>query len=153
MMRTPVPAVALLLGAAGILPFLWGVATMVVPSVEALSLRVIGPRFVRPFVVLQYGTIILCFMSGVLWGFATRAEGTAAGFAYGLSVVPALWAFFFVGNGPTSAAINLLAGFLAVLAIDAVLWSNGLTPKWWLTLRIPLTTVVSACLAFIIVVS
>lgn len=153
MMRTPVPAVALLLGAAGLLPFLWGVATMVVPSVEALTLRVIGPRFVGPFVVLQYGTIILCFMSGVLWGFATRAEGTAAGFAYGLSVVPALWAFFFVGNGPTSAAINLLAGFLAVLAIDAVLWSNGLTPKWWLALRIPLTAVVSACLAFIIVVS
>ncbi|MEO0829152.1 MAG: DUF3429 domain-containing protein [Pseudomonadota bacterium] len=152
-MRTPVPAVALLLGAAGLLPFLWGVATMVVPSVEALTLRVIGPRFVGPFVVLQYGTIILCFMSGVLWGFATRAEGTAAGFAYGLSVVPALWAFFFVGNGPTSAAINLLAGFLAVLAIDAVLWSNGLTPKWWLALRIPLTAVVSACLAFIIVVS
>lgn len=144
-----VPRAALLLGYAGLAPFLWGVLTLWVEPLESMTLNALGPRFVGPYVLLSFGTIILAFMSGVLWGFATRAEENAAGWAYALSTVPALWAFFFVGGGPVSASINLIAGFLAVLAIDWFMWRNGLTPRWWMTLRIPLTMAVCICLAVV----
>jgi len=146
---TDVPTSAAVLGFAGVLPFLWGLGTIYVPSLQALTISTIGPRFVGPFVLLSYGTIILAFMSGVLWGFATRAEGEAAGLAYALSTVPALWVFFFLGNGPVSASITLIAGFLAVLGIDVFLWRNGWTPAWWLALRVPLTALVCGCLAVV----
>ncbi|NBC97164.1 MAG: DUF3429 family protein [Deinococcus-Thermus bacterium] len=142
-----VPRSALALGLAGLLPFLWGVATLHFDPAYRLTMDYAGPRFVGPFVLLSYGTIILAFMSGVLWGFAARASGAAQALGLGLSVLPALWAFFFVGSGPVSAAMNLIAGFLAVLLIDVLFWANGLAPRWWMALRIPLTAVVCACLA------
>lgn len=146
MFDTPVPRSALLLGAAGLLPFLWGVATIFSDAAFGVTMQTVGPRFVAPYVLLSYGTVILCFMSGVLWGFATRSTGGTAALGYGLSVIPALWAFFMVGGGPVSAAVNLAVGFVGVLLIDVFFWGNGMTPRWWLALRIPLTAVVLACL-------
>lgn len=144
-----IPRMALVLGIAGLVPFLWGVLTRFVPALQDLTLAMIGPRFVAPYILLYYGTIILAFMSGVLWGFAARAEGEAASLGYALSVIPALWAFFFTGTGPVSTALYLIAGFLGVLGIDWLFWSNGLTPRWWMALRVPLTIVVVACLAVV----
>ncbi|MFT6222799.1 MAG: hypothetical protein ACJA1F_000637 [Paracoccaceae bacterium] len=149
MFSPPIPRAALVLGLSGLLPFLWGLGTLVNPLLYDLTMRWVGPRFVAPYVLLSYGTVILCFMSGVLWGMATRATGHTATIGYVLSVIPALWAFFFVGNGPTAAAINLIAGFLAVLAIDWLFWTNGLAPEWWMKLRIILTAVVVISLGFI----
>ncbi|MBT8455678.1 MAG: DUF3429 domain-containing protein [Rhodobacteraceae bacterium] len=144
---TKVPASALILGVAGLIPFVWGAATITWPGVMNFGVNSFGPRFVGPFVQLSYGTIILAFMSGVLWGFATRAEGAVAATGYALSVLPALWAFFFVGGGPVSAAIYLIAGYVGLLGLDYMFWKQGLAPPWWMTLRIGLTAVVVACLA------
>jgi hypothetical protein len=144
-----VPRAPLALGLAGLLPFLWGVATMWAAPLQELTIATLGPRFAGPFVLLSYGTVILSFMSGVLWGFSARAEGEVAALGYALSTIPALWAFFFVGSGPVSAAIYLIAGFLGVLGIDLLFWRNGLTPPWWLALRVPLTAVVCLCLAVV----
>lgn len=144
-----VPRSALVLGFAGVLPFLWGVLTLVSEGAFTATMSTIGPRFVGPYVLLSYGTVILAFMSGVLWGMATRASGGTATLGYVLSVIPALWAFFFVGNGPVSASINLIAGFIGVLMIDWVFWQNALAPRWWMALRVPLTVLVVACLAFV----
>ena len=108
---------------------------------------VAGPRFVGPYVSLAYGTVILSFMSGVLWGFATRATGSAAATGFALSVLPALWAFFMVGGGPAAAAVSLIAGFAGLLGLDALFWRWGLAPPWWMRLRGLLTAVVLACLA------
>ncbi len=144
---TPIPRSALLLGAAGLIPFLWGTATELSPSLTDAGLRWFGPRFIGPYVGLAYGTIILSFMSGVLWGFvASRATGQAAAVGYALSTIPALWAFFFVGDGPISAAIWLAAGFLLLLLLDFIFWERTLAPPWWLRLRVGLTSVVIACL-------
>ena len=142
-----IPRSALILGLAGLIPFLWGAATVIRPELALSGLDWFGPRFVGPFVQLQYGTIILAFMSGVIWGFATKAEGAVAATGYAISVVPALWAFFMVGGGPTSAALHLIVGFIALLAIDWMFWQQGLAPGWWMKLRILLTTVVVACLS------
>ena len=140
------PLAPLLLGLAGLLPFLWGALTTFSPTLQVWTAQTIGPRFSGPYIGLAYGQVILAFMSGVLWGFATRAEGQSAGTGYALSVIPALWAFFMVGGGPVGAAVNLIAGFLALLLLDAAFARWGLAPRWWMTLRVGLTGVVVLCL-------
>lgn len=141
-----IPKSALLLTLLGLLPFLWGVVTIFNQSAMQMTLDSLGPRFIGPYVGLAYGTVILSFMSGVLWGFATKTDGGQAATGYGLSVLPALWAFFMVGGGPTSAGINLIVGFCAVLVLDFAFWRWGLAPRWWMALRVPVTGIVVMCL-------
>ncbi len=140
-----IPRAALFLGLAGLLPFLWDVATVLSPTLAALGLGWFGPRFVGPYVGLAYGTVILAFMSGVLWGFAVQARANA-GLFYALSVIPALWAFFLVGGGPVQATYCLAVGFVGLLGLDWFFASQGLTPPWWMSLRVLLTTIVVASL-------
>ncbi len=142
-----IPRAALLLGLAGLIPFLWGVATLWSPALSRFGVEWFGPRFVGPHVQLFYGTVILAFMSGVLWGFATKAEGRVAAIGYALSTLPALWAFLFAGGSANSAANYLGAGFVALLGLDYMFWRQGLAPPWWMHLRVVLTLVVVACLA------
>lgn len=142
----PIPRSALILGLAGLIPFVWGGVTVLAPGLADWSAANLGARFTGPYVGLAYGQVILAFMSGVLWGFATRADGAEAATGYGLSVIPALWAFFMVGGGPVSAAINLMAGFAGLLLLDWHFWKLGLAPDWWLRLRIGLTGAVLASL-------
>ena len=144
---TPIPRAALLLGLAGLIPFLWGAASQIFPGLADFGTHTAGPRFAGPYVSLAYGTVILSFMSGVLWGFATRATGSAAATGYALSVLPALWAFFMVGGGPEAAALGLMAGFAGLLVLDGLFWRWDLAPPWWMRLRGMLTAVVLACLA------
>ncbi|MEX0340444.1 MAG: DUF3429 domain-containing protein [Arenibacterium sp.] len=144
---TAIPRSALLLGLAGLIPFLWGAATYLNTDLQAWGARFFGPRFVGPYVQLFYGSVILSFMSGVLWGFATRTEGAQAATGYALSVLPALWAFFMTGGGPTSAGLNLIFGFIGLLGLDFAFSRWGLTPPWWMRLRVFLTCVVVLCLA------
>lgn len=142
-----VPHTALLLGLAGLLPFLWGAATALWPEFGVPVARRIGIDFVGVPVLAGYGKIILAFMSGVIWGFAARADDHRAPLAYVLSVIPALWAFFLVVGATPAALIFLIAGFIGLLGIDALFWHHGLAPGWWMRIRIMLTTVVVACLA------
>ena len=142
-----IPKAPLMLGLAGLLPFLWGMVTVLWPELGLWTQQSLGGRFAGPYVQISYGIVILCFMSGVLWGFATRTSG---GLFYALSVIPALWAFFMVGSGPVSAATHLVTGFLGLLVLDAFFARQGLTPGWWMRLRILLTTVV--CLSFLPVI-
>ena len=142
-----IPLAPLLLGLAGLIPFLWGAATYLNSDLQAWGAVKLGPRFVGPYIQLFYGSVILGFMSGVLWGFATRAQGGQAAIGYALSVIPALWAFFMTGGGPVSAGTNLIFGFAGLLLLDAAFSHWGLTPPWWMRLRAMLTAVVIACLA------
>ena len=144
---TRIPRAALGLGLAGLIPFGWGAASQLSPALSEIGRAVAGPRFVGPYVSLAYGTVILSFMSGVLWGFATRATGSAAAAGYALSVLPVLWAFFMVGGGPVAAALSLIAGFAGLLVLDGMFWRQGLAPPWWMRLRGMLTAVVLVCLA------
>lgn len=141
-----IPRAPLYLGLAGLLPFLWGAATLFSGELASSGVAWFGSRFVAPFVLLNYGQIILAFMSGVLWGFATRAEGERAALGYALSVLPALWVFFTVGAGPATSAIYLIAGFLGLLVLDWSFWRQDLAPEWWMRLRLLLTVIVVACL-------
>lgn len=96
---------------------------------------------------LAYGTVIACFMSGVLWGFAARGRAL---WPYALSVLPALHVFFTVpAHGWRIAGdpvAHLIAAFAVLAALDILYQMRGLAPRWWLTLRVPVTVVVLACL-------
>lgn len=144
---TAIPRAPLILGLAGLLPFVWGAITVMSQDMHAWGQATLGARFVGPYVILFYGAVILSFMSGVLWGFATKTSGTRAAAAYALSVIPALWAFFMTGGGPTAAGMNLIVGFLGLLALDFAFSIWGLTPRWWMSLRMLLTSIVVACLS------
>lgn len=139
---TLIPRAAFILGLAGLIPFLWGMVTVLNPDAANWGISTFGPRFIGPYVQLFYGAIILSFMSGVLWGFAAKATGHRETVGYILSVIPALWAFFMSGDGPVSAGINLIVGYVALLALDWHFWRNGLTPAWWMQFRILLTGLV-----------
>lgn len=140
-----IPRTALILTAAGVLPFAWGAATLIWPGFgQSLGLP---PMFRGTVAMLTYGTVILSFMSGVLWGFAAKASGALSAVGYGLAVIPALWAFFMTGGAPGAAAVNLAGGFVGVLMLDAAFWQWGLAPRWWMRLRVTVTVAVLACLA------
>ena len=143
---TTVPRSALFLGLAGVLPFVWGALTVLSDPLAQWGAVVLGPRFVGPYVQLFYGAVILSFMSGVLWGFATKADADRATTGYALSVLPALWAFFMTGGGPGAASVSLIVGFAALLGLDWQFHRWGLAPPWWMTLRVLLTALVVACL-------
>ena len=134
-----IPRTALYLALGGLVPFL-------VCAGVALSGNQVALRGAEDEIMLRYGILILAFMSGVLWGFATNASGKMATVAYGLSVLPALWAFF-TAVGPTPQALGaLIPGFYGLLALDYYFWRAGLAPPWWLRLRLPLTAVVMVTL-------
>jgi hypothetical protein len=141
-----IPPAALTLGLAGLIPFLWAALTHLSPALAGWALGIMPPGYVGAYLGLTYGAVILAFMSGVLWGFATRADGRQAAVAYGLSVIPALWVFFAVRDGTDGAVIRLMAGFVGLLMLDASFAAQGLAPVWWMRLRILLTVVVVACL-------
>jgi hypothetical protein len=141
-----IPRSALFLGLAGLIPFVWSAATALLPALAALGGQIMPPMFIGAYVGLTYGTVILSFMSGVLWGFATRTNGPDAAMGYALSVIPALWVFFMVTNATAEAVIYLMAGFVGLLALDWHFWRLGLAPVWWMRLRVMLTGVVLVCL-------
>ncbi|PWE32485.1 DUF3429 domain-containing protein [Maritimibacter sp. 55A14] len=144
---TGIPRTALLLTAAGALPFLWGAAMALAPDPAALPFAREMPAALRDeFVLSRYGLVILCFMAGVHWGFAARASGSKAALGYAVSVVPALWAFFTLGGAQHMNMVYLAVGFLGLLAADWGFWRARLAPSWWMRLRLPVTLVVLACL-------
>lgn len=144
-----IPRSALVLGLAGLIPFIWGSLTVISDPLYEWSIQTLGGRFTGPYIGLFYGAIILSFMSGVLWGFAAKATGAVAASGYALSVLPALWAFFMTGGGPVSASISLIAGFVGLLGLDWMFWKQGLAPVWWMHLRVLLTAIVVICLAVV----
>ena len=139
-----IPRGALVLGLAGLLPFLWAALGILVPAVSDFTVSLLGPRFNAPYMLVSYGTVILCFMSGVLWGFATKTNEVKA---FALSVMPALWAFFMIGDGPVTASLNLSIGFAGLLILDWQFQKWGLAPPWWMKLRVLLTVLVLLSLA------
>ncbi len=136
-----IPRPPLLLGLAGLLPFLAG-ALIVASGFEIPYAGDTVPGDGRAILV-QYGIVIQAFMSGALWGFATKSDRALP---YILSVLPALWTFFYATGPEPRALLNLALGFIALLGLDAWFMAQSLAPPWWLRLRLLLTAVVVPCL-------
>ena len=140
-----IPPAAIGLGVLGLIPFLWSAATHLSLGLAGWAGEYLSPMFLGAYVGLTYGTLILAFMAGALWGLAARADGPAI--SYVLAVIPALWAFVMVSDASTTSSIYLIGGFLGLLMLDASFAAQGIAPGWWMRLRVPLTLVATACLA------
>lgn len=141
-----IPRPALMLSFALLIPMVWGAVTVIFPELGLWVADAIGGRFVGPYIQLMWGQVMLAFMAGMLWAFATRADGQVAATGLGLSIIPMVWAFVMVGGGPVSAAMNLIFGYLGLLALDLLFARQGLAPPWWMPLRGPVVAVIIACL-------
>lgn len=138
------PQLALLLGYAGLVPFVSG----------ALGIWGI-PIGWRPFVLdalLDYAAVILAFMGAIHWGLAMRGEASdiKARLQLGLSVIPPLlgWAAL-AGGLPMALSLPVfLFAFIGLYLADMHAVHEGLAPQWYPALRKPLTLAV--CLSLLV---
>lgn len=141
-----IPRTALLLGWAGVLPF----ATLSIVSVwgdVVMSARAIGA-------LLNYGAVILGFMSGVQWGIAMLARYRDAGPGnvndipadgprMAISVLPALAGVGALLVPSDFVALAILIGsFVTLLGYDLLTVQRGMAPAWYGRLRVQLTSAV-----------
>lgn len=96
--------------------------------------------------VIHYGIVILSFLTGILWGFASHSPKGQSSYAYITGAIPVIYVFFAVVGTDADKLEALMFGFPAMLFIDTSFQHSALTPPWWLTLRIPTTIVIIACL-------
>ena len=155
-MTRDIPIWPLILGLLGTLPFIFGAFASLFPELIGTLTQssLFVARLLGGIILITYGTVILAFMSGVLWGFASGAPDESARKYYMLSVITAILLFFYasyafiaplVGAGQPS-LLPLLVGFILLLGLDYVFWSSKLTPEWWMKLRALITSIVTVCL-------
>ena len=140
-----IPKPALFLALAGLIPFLAGAFAVIMPDTLPSFGRFDGSAAGGRALLALYGTIILCFMSGTLWGFASRHGRKPSWLELGLGVLPPLFVLFFLSDDATSNLI-LTYAFAGLLLIECWYARRSIVVWWWLSLRIPLTIIVSLCL-------
>ncbi|MCB1374690.1 MAG: DUF3429 domain-containing protein, partial [Rhodobacteraceae bacterium] len=85
-------------------------------------------------------------MGGCLWGFASAPDRRPTLILLAASAVPAFLAFLAIRPEPAIGCLRLAFGFVVLQAIDVIFQRVGVTPDYWLTLRLPLTAGVIAAL-------
>lgn len=132
---TTVPPVALVLGTAGLIPFL-GFAFLSVSGGDAgLSTLGLSARAV----LSTYGAVIASFLGGIRWG-AAAARGGGGG-DYAIAIVPSLLAWTALAI-PAPWDLRMLGCLvLAWGLVDQDLPRRGLVPVWLGRLRLGLSVV------------
>ena len=143
------PTLAVLLGIAGVIPFvLLGIGAVGVNPEHALAAA-------RGLV--GYGAVILGFLGGVHWGFTlgNPAEDRAVRARLTLGVAPALvgWAAILVSTitEPVFSLLILIAGFIGTVVVETRAHRIGLMPDGYLMLRWVITVIVVLILAIVTV--
>ena len=139
-----IPKAALLLGLAGVLPFI----------VFGLLAMTLGAEIVTPTqadaLLIGYGAIILSFMAGVRWGLALTAHNESdQAVQMMVSVVPPLiaWTACFM---PFAYALPLLTLTHAAVAVwDIRAMHNGRGPVWYAKLRMILASLAVGILVIV----
>ncbi|MBH2034016.1 MAG: DUF3429 domain-containing protein [Pseudomonas sp.] len=132
------PRLAILLGYAGLIPFISG----------AIGIWITPPAWRTDVLtaLLHYAAVILAFMGAIHWGLAMARErqDDAAHRQLGLSVLPALLGWLAISSGlPALLALALLiSGFIGLYLADVHAVKLELAPRWYTALRKPLTAVV-----------
>jgi hypothetical protein len=130
---TSIPAAALVLGLAGLIPFIAGAAALWVP---------LPPLTPDPGLklVTVYGAIILSFLGGIRWGTAIGPYGTRRqGMELAASVLGSLAGLAAVFIPAVPALTLLIAGFLMQALWDVTSVEAGRLPQWFGKLRMLLT--------------
>ena len=144
-MTRQLPVLAVLLGLAGLLPFIGCGLLAVTPS---------GERGAQA--LAAYGAVILAFLGGVHWGFALlEPSGRGERLRLSLGVLPSLvgWVALLL-----SIAVNadaglglLLIGFVATTLVEARGAAAGLIPSGYIRLRYGLSGLVVTVLTIVLV--
>jgi Protein of unknown function (DUF3429) len=137
--RYDVPRTALMLGVAGLAPFIAGAA-------GAFAL-IAGWRHFAVTAVMTYGAVVLSFLGGVHWGAAMRGAPAPNETALVWGVMPALVGWSALFAGPMWGLPGLIVGFAAAYYVDDRACRRGALPMWYLSLRMALTVAVIASLA------
>lgn len=132
----PIPLEAQILGVGGLIPLVAGVAAHIATP------EPFGFPLVRT--ILTYAALVLAFLGGIHWGFASsafahdanRSEATRV---LALSVLPAFAGWIVVLLPAAIGAPILAVAFVWVLLLDRASAGLGYAPSWWMHLRIRLT--------------
>ncbi|MDE2335463.1 MAG: DUF3429 domain-containing protein [Rhodospirillales bacterium] len=146
-MNTRLPAATIVLGAAGVLPFL-------ALALAALSRTGASAEHLTTWLV-AYGAVVLSFLGAVHWGFVLGAEQPPrAWLRMGFGVLPALagWAALWldIAAVPAGAIALLIAAYLAVAVVERSFYIRGWLPRGYLWLRYMLTLAVVLILATVL---
>ncbi|MEM7570625.1 MAG: DUF3429 domain-containing protein [Pseudomonadota bacterium] len=107
-------------------------------------------RLISTAIMLLYGAVILSFIGGAWWGLVSRHQDAPGWGVLTLSVIPSLYAWpsvawAWIDAAYAGAAWLLSLGFLLTLLVDRLLANSNIAPKWWMTLRLPLSLGMGAC--------
>ncbi|MGV7032658.1 DUF3429 domain-containing protein [Methylobacterium symbioticum] len=136
----PMPMGAIILGIAGLVPFLGFAALAVAGSDGGLGNLGLAPRTI----LSAYGAVIASFLGGIRWGAA--AARNAGNGDYLIAIVPSLIAWAALA-APAPWDLRVLG--VLVLAwglIDQDLPRRGLVPRWLGRLRLVLSGIAGAAL-------
>ncbi len=140
-----IPPSALVLGLAGLLPFLacglsqWTDIPLLPPAD--------GLRF-----GMAYGAVILSFLGGIRWGTGlSTPEESGQQFEFAFSVVSSLMGWVSLLLSPLLGLALLIAGFLLQSLWDVLSVERGRLPQWFGRLRMLLTVGAVLSLAAILV--
>ena len=141
--QTEIPRLALILGLAGIIPFVVLLIAMALGSDRAFDL----PYGATREALKIYGAVIVSFLGGIRWGIGMHPGNmTEAASFFGMAVLPPLlaWAAILM---PHPYDLIVLIGTMAVTGgADIALTRQGKAPAWYGKLRAILTGAVLLCL-------
>ena len=134
-MQKPLPPLALLLGLAGLLPFLGCGLLALRPAADPVDARGL-------LALIAYGAVILAFLGGVHWGFALPdAARRAEPQRLSLGVVPSLVGWVAL----------LTVGFVGTTIVEARATRAGLMPRGYMALRYGLSATVVVVLLLVLI--
>jgi hypothetical protein len=143
------PPLAILLGAAGIIPF----AVFAILAVSSSPDRALAAAQA----LVGYGAVILAFLGGVHWGFtlAEPGQGRAVRARLSLGVVPSLigWVALLcvIVALPVLSLAILIAGFVGVLVVETRAQKRDLLPAGYMAMRWVISVIVIAILTTVLV--
>ncbi len=130
----------------------FGFAGLTPPVAAAAALFLLpagAPREFAWVALVFYGALIFSFLGGTWWAFtAARPSTGRLLLAIGPSLLALVILLLLVSPLSRPYAAALLAAAIALSPIaDKALDADGLTPAWWMRLRVPLSVGLALCVA------
>jgi len=140
-----IPQAALLLGYAGVIPFVAGAAAAWLFDGPSRGFALIA--------LIAYGAAILSFLGGIRWGLAIAGRREEPGLLpLTVAVIPSLVAWIaLLAPAPATALMALIVGLVLMAFSDAAAARDGLAPAWYPRLRWPLAALATAALGVALV--
>ena len=134
-----IPASAMALGAAGVIPF----EALTVATLVELDHRYGLPAGMARAALVGYGVVIASFLGGVRWGVGLLIPNRAhAPSLFAMSVLAPLVAWGALFMPRPHDLVVLIGCFLVLCVSDVALAWRGSAPRWYGTLRLILTAAV-----------